>query len=52
METKDKIGDIIEELKRLQVEHSNIKVRKETNSQLQSLWPRAKEINGELLIVF
>jgi hypothetical protein len=51
-ETKDTIGDLIEELKRLQVEHNNVQIKKETNGQFQSVWPQPKNINGEIFIVF
>jgi cell fate (sporulation/competence/biofilm development) regulator YmcA (YheA/YmcA/DUF963 family) len=50
---KDKIGDIIEELKRLQIEHNNLKVRKlDSNNQLKTTWPQVKEINNEIFVVF
>ncbi len=50
---KDKIGDIIEELKRLQIEYNNLRVRKiDSNNQLKNIWPKPKEVDGEIFIVF
>jgi len=48
----DRVGDIIEELKRLQVEYNNVRVRKSDNHQLKFTWPQAKDVNGETVIVF